>query len=582
MKKVDFTQPEILLKKFAEDGTRNVLPILNTDSSNKQLADLTNGFPTDTQGDPSDGKLPPERADFNALGYLTTSYDFFYQAGGTFTFSSTIATAIGGYPKGARLWHTNSAGVSMILRSTKDDNEDDFTDDSSYIGTSWVIESMIGLDYAQISLFDYKFEDKIINNMSWVRSDLNSWLSNSTYIEGYKHLCDDVGFVAINDNGMVKITVSASDYTAGNYTRSSGDDKTISSTVYYAWKYSEDILYVTLDTSSMSADDAVSSLQGQRIYKYENSDMFLTIHKITAETQDSYEINGNTITLNVLVGSDGHRIVLEENGESTSLDTIYNETGNAWYYLLDKTNQQFKLPRGKKRRIIDTYSVGDNWYRVWSDGWCEQGGYITSSVITVTFKKPFINTSYSVSLTDVAYANNGSEKTTVTNRQTTGMLLSSQAQTGCWWKCSGYIKGVKEDSANKYLYFFLGGFSDNAIEQTAGINAEAFNEKMDGDATNATASGKENVVGWGMPDYSSGVSVNFPFTAPSKGFIIGNADNNNASIGISINGVSVGTISPYETFVCLPIDKNDVFTRASNFEGYNRLVFYPMKGVTNA
>ena len=77
MKAVDFNQPELLLEVFAKNGTKNTLPLLNTDSANPQRADLTNGFPLATQGSPEDGKLPPERADFNALGFLTTSYDYF-------------------------------------------------------------------------------------------------------------------------------------------------------------------------------------------------------------------------------------------------------------------------------------------------------------------------------------------------------------------------------------------------------------------------------------------------------------------------------------------------------------------------
>ena len=53
------------------------------------------------------------------------------------------------------------------------------------------------------------------------------------------------------------------------------------------------------------------------------------------------------------------------------------------------------------RRIIETWSEGTEWYRVWLDGWIEQGGttgLITSSdgytATTIQFKKSFINTNY--------------------------------------------------------------------------------------------------------------------------------------------------------------------------------------------
>lgn len=136
----NLTQPTLLLKPFAESGDKNTLPVTNTDASNPQLADLTNGFPQITSESPDDGGLPPERKDFNGLGYLTTTYDFFYQAGGTFTFNATISSAIGGYPKNARLWYTDSNGATTILRSTKNNNTDNFITTPSYIGTSWVPE----------------------------------------------------------------------------------------------------------------------------------------------------------------------------------------------------------------------------------------------------------------------------------------------------------------------------------------------------------------------------------------------------------------------------------------------------------
>ena len=136
------TQPTLLLKPFAESGDKNTLPNVNTDLSNPQNADLTNGFPQITSMKPSDGGLPPQREDFNGLGYLTTTYDFFYQAGGTFTFSPTISAAIGGYPLGARLWYTNSNGVTMILRSTVANNTDNFNDgNETGIGTTWVSDT---------------------------------------------------------------------------------------------------------------------------------------------------------------------------------------------------------------------------------------------------------------------------------------------------------------------------------------------------------------------------------------------------------------------------------------------------------
>ena len=71
--------------------------------------------------------------------------------------------------------------------------------------------------------------------------------------------------------------------------------------------------------------------------------------------------------------------------------------------LIDKLDEiNIKLTNlENSRRIIETWSEGTEWYRVWSDGWIEQGGttgLITSSngytATTIQFKKSFINTNY--------------------------------------------------------------------------------------------------------------------------------------------------------------------------------------------
>lgn len=154
----NLTQPTTLKMPFAKEGDRNIIPVDNSDEDDPvaepteiQRADLINGFPPITGLKPADGGLPPERKDFNALGYLTTLYDYFYQAGGTFTFNQDIAVSIEGYPLGARLWYTGPNNVTKILRSTISNNYDDFVNGKTYnsgtgtwvdksgiIGTTWI------------------------------------------------------------------------------------------------------------------------------------------------------------------------------------------------------------------------------------------------------------------------------------------------------------------------------------------------------------------------------------------------------------------------------------------------------------
>jgi hypothetical protein len=55
--------------------------------------------------------------------------------------------------------------------------------------------------------------------------------------------------------------------------------------------------------------------------------------------------------------------------------------------------------------VVQNYVSGTSWYRVWSDGWIEQGGTTTRSdtgEFTITFLKSFTNTNYTLMLSNSA------------------------------------------------------------------------------------------------------------------------------------------------------------------------------------
>lgn len=62
-----------------------------------------------------------------------------------------------------------------------------------------------------------------------------------------------------------------------------------------------------------------------------------------------------------------------------------------------------------KPHIVETYKNGASWYRKWSDGFCEQGGFVTGNgaygVITVNLLVPFIDTNYIIYGTQIAWDN---------------------------------------------------------------------------------------------------------------------------------------------------------------------------------
>lgn len=99
-----------------------------------------------------------------------------------------------------------------------------------------------------------------------------------------------------------------------------------------------------------------------------------------------------------------------------------------------------------KSYIVETYVNGTSWYRVWSDGWCEQGGVSSNAsagnAATVTFLKPFKDTNYTI----VGQAVESG--TTLRNGSTTDILskTANSVKIGIYggsasnnWMASGYI-----------------------------------------------------------------------------------------------------------------------------------------------
>lgn len=93
--------------------------------------------------------------------------------------------------------------------------------------------------------------------------------------------------------------------------------------------------------------------------------------------------------------------------------------------------------------VVETYSNGNNWYRIWSDGWCEQGG-ISTGVADIQLLKPFSNTDYGVVVTRRAQSENiPFVKNITVSGFTIGWKVEGQPLdvnfVNCTWKAFGYI-----------------------------------------------------------------------------------------------------------------------------------------------
>lgn len=182
---------------------------------------------------------------------------------------------------------------------------------------------------------------------------------------------------------------------------------------------------------------------------------------ITGKTLQSETISGTTIQF--YLADDGHKICPAS--EESNVTAIYNATGVAWYYIIDTVNQRFKLPRTKFGFTGIRSGVGN---------------YIEPAIPNIKgglYKRdtPRINPNIGNAYREVEGAVDGYFGNSGAWAYNTIELNASL--------CSDVYKDdattVQPPATEMYLYFYVGNFTQTALENTAGLNAELFNGKAD-------------------------------------------------------------------------------------------------------
>ena len=92
---------------------------------------------------------------------------------------------------------------------------------------------------------------------------------------------------------------------------------------------------------------------------------------------------------NITTALDGYWYIVIATSTKTDIEVDIDEIATDLNCKAD-----VDLSNCTKPHIVETYNNGTSWYRVYSDGWCEQGGGDITTSGNVNFLKPFINTNY--------------------------------------------------------------------------------------------------------------------------------------------------------------------------------------------
>ena len=273
------------------------------------------------------------------------------------------------------------------------------------------------------NLFDCKWADHILNNISWLRADTFSWQSGDVFTAAYEHLDEELKNITEYwwtgwESGRIygtKGMPSVGDTLFGDTVGEVGSD------------------YIVLYRNGV---------------EYERANLTQVIHT-TSQTETIGDI-----TITYALAEDGHKICLPD--QESNLVALYEATGVAWYYILDTTNRQFKLPRTKWGFTGIRSGVG---------GYVAPGlPNITGSFSTASDKN--LGTG-AFSWTTNKYSTNGGGQ-----GGQWGINFSAKKSNSIY----GNSTTVQPPATQMYLYFYVGNFEQSAIEQTAGLNAEMFND----------------------------------------------------------------------------------------------------------
>lgn len=177
--------------------------------------------------------------------------------------------------------------------------------------------------------------------------------------------------------------------------------------------------------------------------------------------------------------------------------------------------------------------------------------------------------------------------TTGQNTQTSGYLATGVTTDPTKSGIEGKINSVE------VFYYMVISTEGQTANVEIDINKvyEDLNLKATTDLSNVASvasSFKEQSVGWGMPDYTAGISISSGHEATESGWVISNIysdwGTSSANGRLLINGIIVsanyhslgGAGKGHNNVFIVPISKKDVVTYTGNVSD---VIFYPCKGV---
>lgn len=169
------TKPTVIVEVFCAlgtSGTDYIIPVQT--SGNPAIMTQDNGYPVSQSTPLNAGGVTVKRNETNGAFRLYSSILTWLQAGGTFTFESTVSTANTGYPAGQLLWSATNNAFQLSLQTTT----------ANFVGTPSYLNDRVNwmqVNSPYSSDFNQELIPTLVSNLYTVKlTDANALLDFSS------------------------------------------------------------------------------------------------------------------------------------------------------------------------------------------------------------------------------------------------------------------------------------------------------------------------------------------------------------------------------------------------------------------
>ena len=216
------------------------------------------------------------------------------------------------------------------------------------------------------------------------------------------------------------------------------------------------------------ADHQLNDVQWLRAdtFSWQSGSVYESAYQHLVDDIDGKTLQSETIgstTIQFYLADDGHKICPAS--EESNVTAIYNTTGVAWYYIIDTENQRFKLPRTQFgfTGLRDTV-----------------GKFVAQNVLLPNITGSFYVDVYGGGGSTGAFTRDSNYNVpNHANWAAEGWrMLLDASRSSSVYSGDGTNTLIQPRATQMYLYFYVGNFTQTALENTAGVTTEVLNTKV--------------------------------------------------------------------------------------------------------